>query len=207
MTRPSKSLSSALFGKARRNVLALLFGNPDHAFYTREIVKHAGTGASQVQRELENLTAAGLLVRSRRGNQVYFQANPQAPIFDELKAIVFKTFGVADVIRDTLLPFTKRIGVAFIYGSIARREDTGKSDIDIFVVGDVPLSKLSGPLAEAEAGLRRPVSPTIYTPDEFADRIRRKNHFVTRVLEQPKIFLIGDEHDLRWLAEPESAES
>jgi len=100
MTATNLSVAEALFGKAQRAVLALLFGQPDRAFYLREVVIAAGTGASQVQKELDNLTRAGLILREPRGNQVWFRANPDAPVFPELKSLVAKTFGIADVVRD-----------------------------------------------------------------------------------------------------------
>lgn len=199
------TLSEALFGKARRGVLALLFGNPAQAFYTRQIVKYAGSGVSQVQKELERLTAVGLLIRERRANQVYFRANTDAPIFADLRNIVTKTFGAADTIRRVLRPFAKRIRAAFIYGSVARATDTAESDVDLLIVGNLALSEIVKALATAEAKLLRRISPQIYLPKEFAERIRGRQHFISRVMDQQKIFLIGTSNDLQALAEPKAA--
>lgn len=195
-----KDIGTALFGKGRRNVLAALFRRPDEAMYLREIIAAVGTGAGQVQRELGNLTQAGLILREKRANQVYYRPNPQAPIFEELKGIVFKTFGVADVLRETLAPFAGKIKLAFIFGSVARQEDTARSDIDVIIVGRISLMALAEPLAKAEKDLKREISTTIYTAREFTDRITAGQHFISRVLGHPKIFLIGDEDDLRQLA-------
>jgi uncharacterized protein len=199
--RRKKDLGSALFGKSRQKVLGLLFAHPDRAFYLREIIAATGAGTGQVQRELDNLTAAGLVLREKRAHQVYFRANSEAPIFEELKAIVVKTFGVTDVLRDLLAPFADRIRLAFIYGSIARGEDTAGSDIDIMIVGNMMLSELANALSDAEAQLRRPVTPTIYEEPEFRERLRTGQHFLSEVLKRPKVFLLGDEHELRHLAQ------
>lgn len=181
--------------------MGLLFAHPDRAFYLREIIAATGSGTGQVQRELENLTSVGLVLRERRANQVYFRANADAPIFEELKGIVAKTFGVADVLRELLAPFAGRLRVAFIYGSVARSEDTARSDIDVLIVGDVMLSELANGLHEAESQLRRPVAPTIYDEQEFRERVRAGQHFLAQVLKRPKIFLVGDEHELGRLAQ------
>jgi predicted nucleotidyltransferase len=193
-------LGAALFGRSRRNILGLLFTHPDRAFYLREIIAATGSGTGQVQRELENLVGVGLVLRERRANQVYFRANADAPVFEELKGIVVKTFGVADVLRELLAPFAERVRVAFIYGSVARGEDTARSDIDLMIVGDVMLSELANPLHDAEVRLRRTVAPTIYEEQEFRDRVQAGQHFLSQVLKRPKVFLLGDEDELGRLA-------
>lgn len=197
-----KDLGAALFGRSRRNILGLLFAHPDRAFYLREIIAATGSGTGQVQRELENLVGVSLVLREKRANQVYFRANADAPVFEELKGIVTKTFGVADILRELIAPFADRILVAFIYGSVARGEDTARSDIDLMLVGDVMLSELANPLHEAETRLKRRVGPTIYEEREFRDRAHAGQHFLSEVLKRPKLFLIGDEDELDVLAEP-----
>jgi predicted nucleotidyltransferase len=201
-TKRKKDLGAALFGQSRRNILGLLFAHPDRAFYLREIIAATGSGTGQVQRELENLVGVGLALREKRANQVYFRANADAPVFEELRGIVTKTFGVADVLRELLAPFVERIHVAFIYGSVARGEDTAGSDIDLMIVGDVMLSELANALHEAETRLRRPVAPTIYEEREFRDRVHAGQHFLSQVLKRPKLFLIGDKDELDVLAQP-----
>ena len=201
MTMATLSIADALFSKARRSVLALLFGQPDKAFYIREIVAAAGTGASQVQKELDQLTRAGLLIRERRANQVYFRVNPDAPVFAEITGLVAKTFGIADVVRAALLPLLDSIDSAFIYGSVARGEHHAGSDIDVFLVGKILLSQLALPLTKAEKKLGREVSTTIFDGKEFASKLKKRDHFVTKVLDGPKIFLVGDESRLKGLRE------
>lgn len=207
MKKTSKKQIFMLFGRARQQVLALLFGHPESSFYLREIIREAGTGASQVQQELKHLTQSGLILREKRANQIYFRANPDAPIFDELKSIVLKTFGVADVVRNALAPFRNRILLAFIYGSIARNEDTAASDIDLMIVGDVRLSEIVETLADAESRLRRATAPTIYSPKDFRQKVRAGDHFISQVLKGNKIFLAGTEQDIASVTEQKPAKS
>lgn len=197
--RAALPVADALFGKTRQGVLALLFGNPGRAYYTREIVQAVASGTSQVQRELEQLTRAGLVTREPRGNQVHFTANRKAAVFPELVSLVAKTFGAAGILRTALAPHAKRIRVAFVYGSVARGEQQAESDVDVLVVGGVLLSQLDEGLRRAEARLRRQVSLTLFDPREFARRRRAQDHFLRAVLKGPKIFLVGDERSLEEL--------
>ena len=143
---PVRGLADALFAKTQRRVLGLLFGNPDRSFFANEIVRHAESGIGAVRRELAALEAAGLVTAKRIGNQKHYQANRAAPIFEELRGIVVKTFGVADVLREALAPLAAKIRAAFIYGSIAKGSDTATSDIDLMVISDeVAYADLFGP--------------------------------------------------------------
>jgi len=186
------SISDALFGKTRQAVLGLLFGRPDHAFYTREIVHAAQSGASQVQRELDKLTRSGLVTRERRANQVYFQANRDAAVFPELAGLISKTFGVRDIVNDVLEPFESRIEIAFIYGSIAKGAAHATSDVDLLIVGDVLISDLDEQLRRAEGRLGRHISLSLFDREDFARRRAARDHFLRGVLAGPKISLIGE---------------
>lgn len=186
------SIADALFGSARQAVLALLFGHPDRAFYTREIIAAANVGASQVQRELERLTRAGLLLREPRGNQVYYRANAKAPVYRELVGLVTKTSGVADVLRSALDSLAGGIELALIYGSIARGDASAESDIDVLLVTRLLLSDLEPMLGPAERKLGRKVSVVLLEPAEYRQRIAHHDHFLRSVLSQPTIPLIGE---------------
>lgn len=195
---PAAGLSDALFAKTQRRVLGLLFGSPDRSFFANEIVRLAESGIGAVHRELATLEAAGLVTATRVGNQKHFQANRASPIFEELRGIVVKTFGVADVLREALAPLAMKIRAAFIYGSVAKGADTAASDIDLMVVSDeVTYSDLFALATEAERRLGRKVNPTVYTTAELRQKVAAKNAFATRVLERPKVFVIGSENDLR----------
>ena len=189
-------LGDALFAGVQQRVLGALFGNPERSFYGNELLRLTGSGKGALQRELDRLVKAGLVTVRSVGNQKHYQANPEAPIFEELRGIAIKTFGIGDVLRGALLPLAKKIRAAFIYGSVARRADTTRSDIDLLVVSDsLGYQDLIKALQSAERRLGRKISPTLYSAVELAKKRSGKNAFVLRVLEQPKIFLIGSDRD------------
>ena len=191
------SLGEALFTKTQRRVLGLLFGNADRSYYANEIVRFAGAGIGAVQRELERLETAQLVTVSKIGNQKHYQANCDAPIFEELRGIVLKTFGVADHLRAALAPLAKRIRVAFIYGSVAKGADTARSDIDVMIVSDeLTFPEVIQALTKAEQEVRRSVNPSVYGLKDLRRKLAEDGGFVKRVMEQPKIFLIGSDDDL-----------
>ena len=193
----ASSLADALFPKVRQRVLAVLFGKPDQSFYANEVIALAQSGTGAVQRELAALAEAGLLTVSKQGNQKHFQANAAAPVFAELRGLVLKTMGLADVLRVALAPLALQIEAAFVYGSVAKQQDTASSDIDLMIVSpSLGYADVYGALESAAATLGRTINPTLYDPVELARRIRQDNAFVTRVLQQPKIWLIGTEEKL-----------
>lgn len=195
--RAGSSLADALFAKVQQRVLGVLFGNPGRSFYANEVIGLARSGTGAVQRELARLEAAGLVTASRVGKQKHYRANPTSPIFPELRGLILKTAGMADVLRDALTPLAGGIRAAFVYGSVAKGEDTATSDVDLMVISEsLTYADLFGALEEVSGRLGRKVAPTIYSPGELADRVGRDSAFVTRVLQQPKIWLIGDDRDL-----------
>jgi predicted nucleotidyltransferase len=196
----TKGQAGILFGKVRRAILALLFTHTDETFYLRQIVRASGYGLGPVQRELRKLADTGIIRRTVRGRQVYFQANPECPIFPELKSLIVKTAGIGDTLRNALAPIAGQIKIAFIYGSLARGEEGPRSDIDLLVVGDSGYSDVVLKLQTAQQTLGREINPTVYPLSEFQTKVRANHHFLASVLESPKIYLIGDENELRRLA-------
>ena len=193
---PCTGLSDALFSNTQQRVLAFLFGQPERSFFATELIGLTGGGSGAVQRELKRLEESGLVTVTPLGNRKNYQANPQSPIFAELCGIVQKTVGLAEPLRAALAPFAKNISAAFVYGSVAKRSDTAHSDIDLMVVSDtLEYADLYAALEQAATILGRTINPTIYTPAELAKRIKQKNAFVERVLAQPKIWLLGNEHE------------
>lgn len=193
----TSSMADALFPKGRQRVLSVLFGNPDRSFYANEVIALAQSGTGAVQRELAALSEAGLLTVTRQGNQKHYQANTAAPVFAELRGLVLKTMGLADVLRAALAPLAPQIDAAFVYGSVAKQQDTAQSDIDVMIVSaGLGYADVFGALESATTALGRKVNPTLYTPADIAKRIQQDNAFVTRVLQQPKIWLIGTEDQL-----------
>ncbi len=190
-------LADVLFSGTQQRVLGWLFGQPQRSYYANELIGLAGSGSGAVQRELKRLEQSGLVTVHTVGNQKHYQANPASPIFAELCGIVQKTVGLAEPLRVALAPLAKKIKAAFVYGSVARREDTATSDIDLMLVSDkLTYADVFEALETAGARLGRTVNPTIYTRKELARRRAEDNVFVTRVLAQPKLWLVGGEDDL-----------
>lgn len=193
------TIAEMLLGQVRTAILALLFRRSDEEFYLREIVRAAGTGQGATQRELERLVCTGLVVRTRRGNQVYYRANRESPVFAEIRGLMVKTAGVADALRAALLPLAQSVRIAFAYGSIAAsREDAG-SDVDLMVVGDASFSDVVTALRGVQEAIGREVNPAVFSVGEFNGRILAGEHFVTSVLARPKLFVLGGEDELREL--------
>jgi predicted nucleotidyltransferase len=193
----SSALADALFPKVRQRVLAVLFGAPDRSFYANEVIALAQSGTGAVQRELAGLSEAGLLTVRKQGNQKHYQADASAPVFAELRGLVLKTMGLADVLRTALAPLAAQIDSAFIYGSVARQQDTAQSDVDVMIVSDtLGYGDVFSALEAATVSLGRKVNPTLYTPADLAKRVQNDNAFITRVWQQPKIWLIGSEEHI-----------
>lgn len=192
-----KSLADALFTKTQQRVLGVLFGHPERSFYASELIRDAGTGSGAAQRELAKLEESGLIVARRIGNQKHYQANATSPLFSELRNIVLKTVGLAEPLRVALKPLSAAIRAAFVYGSVAKATDHSGSDIDLIVISDsLTYAEIFSALERAGRALGRRVNPTVYTAAEFSKRARADNAFVTRVVEQPKLWMIGSEDDL-----------
>lgn len=190
-------LGDALFSKTQRQVLGLLFGNPERSYYLNEIIQFAEVGIGSVQRELEKLSGVGLLSVKKIGNQKHYQANQKSPIFEELRGIVLKTFGIGDVLRKSLAAVADQIQAAFVFGSVAKGTDTAGSDIDLMIISEnLSYNQVFSSLATMEGKLGRTVSPTLYKPAEFQLKLAADNNFLKRIVERPKIFLIGTPDDL-----------
>jgi predicted nucleotidyltransferase len=190
-------LGNLLFGRTRGAVLVLLYGHADQSFYTRQIAREVNASVGAVQRELENLSKVGLIVRSSVGGQVFYQAKRDSPIFREMRALVNKTIGVFSVLRSALHPLAKRVLVAFVYGSVAREEETAQSDVDLLVVGKATLDEVLSRLSNVEKSIGRPINQTVYSVAEFKSKLASGNHFLAAVLKGQKVFLLGDEDELR----------
>lgn len=192
-----KSLADALFTRTQQRVLRVLFGQPDRSFYASELIRDAGTGSGAAQRELARLEDSGLIVARRIGNQKHYQANAASPLFGELRNIVLKTVGLVEPLRHALKPVASEIRAAFVYGSVAKATDLASSDIDLMVVSDdLSYGDVFGALDKVSRALSRNVNPTVYRAAEFSKRAKNHNAFITRVLDGPKIWVIGSENDL-----------
>lgn len=191
-----KNPIDALFPKIRQNILAATYGQPEKWWFMSELAMFIKATPSSLQRELQSLTESGILRSRRDGNRLYFQAETDSPIFAPLRELVSQTLGVNESLKKALQPLASRINCAFIYGSMARKEEHILSDIDLMVIGQIGLSELSPILRRLENRFNREVNATCYSADEFAKKARGGNHFLTSVLKTEKKILIGDMNEL-----------
>ena len=192
-------LIGVLFGKTRRAVLSLLFSHPDESYFLRQLARLTGVGMGALQRELKALSEAGIISARAQGRQSFFQADPKCPIFSELKGLILKTTGAADVLRAALATMASDIKVAFVFGSMARGGQTRQSDVDIMVVGEVEFAQVVSAFSQAQETLGREINPVVYSQGEFRSKALQGANFLKRVMESPKLFVVGDASDLKKL--------
>lgn len=187
------SIANALFSDSQTRVFQWLFGQPDREFHLSELRRLSGLGSASLQRELNRLATAGLVRSERVGNLRRFQANAQSPVYDELVGLTRKTLGAEPMLREALLPLAAKLEAAWLFGSVAKRTDTAKSDVDVLLVGKgLTLAKVLELLEPVEARLGRKINPVCMTPAEFARRRAEPDSFVNRVLAQQPISLLEE---------------
>jgi len=206
-TKPQNDLGTLFFGAYRRQVLGLLLLHPDESFHLREIARATNTQPGTLRRELTQLADAGVLSREKMGNLVRYKADTACPIYDELRGILKKTVGVADVLRAALASLGNKISVAIVYGSVASGAERRSSDIDVMVVGTVTFEEVVGALHASQEELRREINPNVYSLAEFKKEAKEKGSFLARVLKEPKLFIQGEENDLRKLVADRKAKA
>ena len=190
------SALDALFPKTRQGILAATLVQPEKVWYVSELARRMGVPSSSLQRELQELTNAGILKSYRQGRMVYYRANSDSPLFPELRGLLLKTSGLVDVLRDALKPVAGRITLAFVYGSIASSQERSESDVDLMVIGSVSPADLALPLRPAREQLGREINPTVYSVTEFKRKRDAKDHFLSQVLTGPRLIVLGSENDL-----------
>lgn len=186
----------AILPKTRQGILAATLLQPGKAWYASELARRMGVPSSSLQRELRDLEEAGVLKMSRRGRMAYYQANADSPLYSDLRGLMLKTVGLVDVLADALNPVARKLRAVFVYGSIAGGLEESGSDIDLMVIGNVSPVDLAVPLRKARELLGREINPSVYMPAEFAKKRASKDHFLTRVLDKPKLFVLGDKDEL-----------
>ncbi|MBA4697312.1 MAG: nucleotidyltransferase domain-containing protein [Legionella sp.] len=188
--------TSILFSEYRRRVLGLLLLHPDERYHVREIARLTSTTAGTLHRELSKLAKANVLLREISGNQVYYQANRNLPIYPELTSILKKTSGLVDVLFNSLAPLTEKIEVACVFGSVAKGTENLGSDIDVLVIGDIDFTEIATTLYAAQISLRREINPKIYSREQWDECLQKQQLFMQEILNHSKLFIIGTEHDL-----------
>ncbi|UUZ64764.1 nucleotidyltransferase domain-containing protein [Polaromonas sp. P1-6] len=189
------SIAHYLLGQTRSSVLSALFLYPDKSLHVRELARVTGASPGSLHRELRALAELGLLLRQEVGRQVHYQANPQCPVFNELAGLLRKTAGVADVLRDALVPLGKRVALAFVYGSVVAGTERSGSDVDVMLLGSAGFADVALALAQVQATLGREVNPTPMSTQDFARKLAEGDGFARSVAASPKIWLIGGEDD------------
>jgi len=190
-------LATTLFGKTRRNVLAKLYLEPQRDFRLRELARLTGISSGSIQHELRQLVAADIASREEKSGLVTYRANPHCPIFEALRTIAEKTSGIEDLVRDALRPAAAKIRYAFIYGSIAKGVNRARSDLDLLIVGSIEFTDLVRLLAPVEERIGREISPRLFSEREFRLRLKRRDRFLTAVMDEPRIAVLGSADDAR----------
>ncbi|MBW1730706.1 MAG: nucleotidyltransferase domain-containing protein [Deltaproteobacteria bacterium] len=188
-------LSEIFSSKARAEILRLLFGPSHQELHVREIERRAGMNIRTIRHELRKLHRLDLVIVRKDGNRLYYKANIEHPIYIDLRNIVLKTSGLVEILQNTL--GKEGICVAFIFGSLARGDTNARSDVDLMVIGDIGLRSLASKLPSVSEQIGREITPHVMTVSEFEKRKKAGEHFLARVLESPKLFIVGSEDDLR----------
>jgi len=186
----------ALLPKTRQGILAAMLVQPGRAWYVSELARRMKVPSSSLQRELQDLTQAGILKSHRQGRMAYYQANADSPLFPDLRGLLLKTAGLVDVLAEAMKPLDANVRLAFVFGSIASGSEQADSDIDLMVVGEISAMDLALPLRRARELLGRDINPRVYTLAEFEKKRQAKDHFLTHVLDKPKLFVIGNINEL-----------
>jgi DNA-binding transcriptional ArsR family regulator len=186
----------ALLPKTRQGILAATLVQSEKAWYASELAQRLGVPSSSLQRELQDLTEAGILKTHKQGRMVYYQANRESPVFPDLRGLLLKTAGLVDVLAQALKPVSSKVTTAFVYGSIAAGSEESDSDIDLMVVGEVSPQDLALPLRRARESLGREINPTVYSPAEFEGKRAANDHFLTQVLDKPRLLVLGNKDEL-----------
>ena len=192
----ASKLAELLFKDYRRRALGLLLLHTDKRYHVREIARLTGTVAGTLHKELARLADAGLLLKETVGNQVFYGANRDCPIFEELASILRKTSGLTDVLAGALASLSDRIAVAFVYGSMASGKEAAGSDVDLLIIGDVDFSEIAKAVYSAQEVLGREINPKVYSKQEWKRMLKDKDAFITEVLKKPKLFIAGSEYEL-----------
>jgi predicted nucleotidyltransferase len=188
------TLSGILSSRVRAEIFRLLFGLNEKELHMREMERQAALSLGTIRQDLQKLVKLDLVKARRDGNRLYYRANTDHPLFPEIRNLVLKTAGLVEVIKSAL--DREGIEVAFIFGSLARSKERAESDVDLMVIGTIGLRSLSSRLAGVSEQIGREINPHALSIEEFRRRKQNGNHFLSNVLESPKLFIIGSENDL-----------
>lgn len=147
---------SALQGR----LLATRYANPAEESSISDLARRLKAHVATVQREVDRLAEAGILLTRRSGTNRLVRPNGDSPIAEDLSSLVMRSFGPIYILGH-LLGTLKGIERALAYGSWAERytgaEGPAPNDIDVLVIGQVDRERLHAIAQEAEAQIGRPV--------------------------------------------------
>ena len=189
------SLADLLSSRVKAEIFRLLFGGAESELHVREIERRSGLADATVRQELKRLTRLGVVEPRRDGNRTYYHANTEHPLYPDIRNMVLKTSGLVDVLREALTH--SGIRLAFVFGSLARSNDKAGSDVDLMVIGTISLRQLGKLLSGVAMRLGREINPHSLSPEEFAKRRKSREHFISTVLSEPRLFVIGSEDELK----------
>ncbi len=187
-------LAELLSSRARAEIFRLLLSGTGEELHVREMERRSGLNDSTLRQELRKLVRLDLVQSRRDSNRVYYRAKTENPLYPDIRNLVLKTSGLSDVFKSALKD--KRIRVAFVFGSVARGEEKAGSDVDLMVIGQLGLRDVSRLLSGIEEKIGREVNPHVLREEEFKKRVRAREHFVSSVMETPKIFVVGSQREL-----------
>ncbi len=187
-------LAQLLSSGARAQIFRLLFDGSLQELHLRDIERKSGFSVGSVRQELGKLSKLDIVTKRQDGNRVYYSANNNHPLYNDICSIVIKTIGLVEVLREAL--DDKRILSAFVFGSIVSGEETARSDVDLVIIGSLGLRDVSQSLSNVESKIGREINPIVLSKEELNNKIKEKDHFLSRVLDGPKLFIIGSQDDL-----------
>lgn len=189
-------LSDFVVSRVRVKLLKTFLSDPTEMYHVRGLVRKTGEEINAVRRELARLEEAGIVKKEPRGNRLYYWPRTDYPFYQELLALVAKTAGLGEAIVASKGKLGKISQVMFS-GQFVKRKAREKSDqVDILIVGDVVLPELASLIRAEEKKRGKEINYTVMTKDEFTFRKKRRDPFLTEVLSQERVMIIGDEHEL-----------
>jgi predicted nucleotidyltransferase len=193
--RQNQSLERLFSSRVRIQLLSHFLLHPETRDHIRALAAQVDAQYSAVWKELNNLEEAGLLKSESLGGRRIFTLNSRYPIVPELRNIILKTVGAGDLLRGSLKDL-EGIDVAFIFGSFAEGEADADSDLDIMLIGNLDVARITQVIAKIEERLDRDVNYVLLTQEDWESRRRDEDPFVTNVRDAKKIMLIGTLDDL-----------
>ena len=192
-------LSEILSSKIRAEIFHLLFGIADDELHMREIERRSGHAIGTIQTELKKLLRLDLVKKHRDGNRLYYRANKDHPLYPDIHNLVIKTIGVADIFR-RVFEDQQDIQISFIFGSIAGHTEKASSDVDLMVIGELGLRRLTKMISGLSDQIGREINPHVLSIEEFRKRKSNSDHFIVQVMKASKIMIIGNKDELEAMA-------